>query len=333
MPEDALRSVRMPQALLDRLQARADQIDRSVNWLIGQACEAYLEARETTLPPFPSAEMATVGAEFRATLRWHMPFFADDIEKGLLGTETRIRDAMPGLADVLWRYGAAGEIHVTDIDHISAGQLPGNMTFFADGPALVRVHGNEHPEATPRDDITPEDVLAQWRDEKVGDYWSSEEEAKHLTPPFLTAAQQEHMDLVQRAAGGDKEALATLELPRRYVGVFPQNLDFGDVIVLPVPGGGSTLVRITFIQEVKVGVVDAVEPAYRTAGHWFIRYESLDRQTSNSTTLAINQTVDQVLFDEVDWDVAEDPTAFESTVNRYARGDGGPTVAGIETLQ
>lgn len=315
-PMSQVYSIRLPVLLADRLRALADEQDRSFNWQVRQALETFLEGRErpgTTYPPFPERDGSWT---FQAIMRWNMPDYEDDIETGFVGTETRIRDCMNEWAEVMRRAGAVGDIRLLALDAIGGSQLPGYMIWPANGPTIVQtaIPEDAYTQALAdgsRPDIPAEQVTSQWRIEQIEREVEEENsyidhEHEHLTPPFNTQAQQKHMALVERAAGGDEEALASLWVNPKYEGVEPGDLHVGDAIVLRVERestGQDEIVRVTAIDG------DNMTLTYETLGA---------NQITDKFDFVPNDIFDRVVYDEIDWTVAEHANEYAAHMNKLA---------------
>lgn len=94
--------------VLDQLRDSAEAEDRSVNYVINQAIEDYLNARSPKAS-FPDSDGRST---YQATLRWSMPGFAGDPDKGEPNTEYTIDRMMTELCAVIRTYGADNHIEV-----------------------------------------------------------------------------------------------------------------------------------------------------------------------------------------------------------------------------
>lgn len=78
-PDTSTLTVRIPKDLADRLKARADELERSVNWMVKNILSRALEAAS---PAWPSPPDQTSGRSlYGVALRWYMPPFGEVTEE------------------------------------------------------------------------------------------------------------------------------------------------------------------------------------------------------------------------------------------------------------
>lgn len=148
-PDDAPSksvSVRLPVALLDDINRRADAVDRSFSWYVRNALQVMVEGlNDRGYPdPLPDTEYGMGAASFTATFAFKMPNFSypedhDDTapSEGRIGTERRIESALAECAHVLRRWGCTEEIVIHSIHHLGGARLPSRITNFPDGTQTV----------------------------------------------------------------------------------------------------------------------------------------------------------------------------------------------------
>jgi hypothetical protein len=142
-PDDATTrlTLRLRSDLVEPLQDL--EPDRSMNWLINQAVETYIEQRQhgdrSVVPAFPKSQFGQSGARFQAVLQWVMPMFeASDHPDGTpIGTEARIENALSRCLQILQEWGAQGEVMVHSIHSYGGDQLPVHIRRFPEGTLTI----------------------------------------------------------------------------------------------------------------------------------------------------------------------------------------------------
>ena len=123
------RTIRIPTALVDRAEAKATDLDRSVSWLIRQALTCYLDGLATPAVQWPD-DWSGGATTFQATVRWRMPNFATGEPES--DTTMVIDRAMTAVCDVLRSFGAQDEIAVDG--PISVMPMPLNRSVNSTAP-------------------------------------------------------------------------------------------------------------------------------------------------------------------------------------------------------
>jgi hypothetical protein len=271
-----VRSIRLPESMVTKLTVYAEARDRSVNWVVNEACTAFFDRpRSEPVPPFPDHDGTW---QYEAILRWHMPGFDFD-ETGIdnIGTEDRIEAAMYEIAAVLRRYGAEHDIVVASLYALQPGKLPTSMNF----PETQSSNPVQTKKSSQRDDL-----------------------------PVV----REYEEVLAKAGGSVGLGWVKIE------GVLVEDLHEGDVAlrederpwrVISIRGMGRTLQPATW-QVVWEETPDAMQPPG-------VAIKNLKRQQE---TYPRGTPFDVCCYDDVDWEAAEDPEAFEARVNEVAfRGE------------
>lgn len=265
-------SIRLPKDLAEKLKAMAEEKERSFNWQVRKALEAWLF----------------------------------DQERGRLATDIRAEDVQRE-----WDLEAVERVSgVTPIDILN--------------DAAAKTYWSERRKEFPGSELPPVEVLTAPEQGEPFRYvtttaeyvpglqdgegvehadWVTDEEAKHITPPFDTQAQQAHMEIVKRAATGDVEALAQLAVPPKHEDVEACDVRVGDV----VEHDGSWW---------NVRAVNMPTP-----GVTRFLVETLDGKLCEEFQLDASIWVRRAVYDSLDWDIVEDADQYAHHVSDIANGE------------
>lgn len=106
---DINRSIRMSHEMFLEVSRRAEEMDRSFNWVVKRAIQLYLESGSAADGfKFPEQTIPTAGAQYRATVHWRMPNFGDM-------TDDVIENMLTEVAHLIGRYDVRGSVVVDDI--------------------------------------------------------------------------------------------------------------------------------------------------------------------------------------------------------------------------